>query len=389
MAYIELSPDDLAKSVTVTEAEAKAYYQSHLSNYQLPQRWMVAQITLPVAANASQTDIQAVKTQAKQVASEFQKNKDTGFTSTTVTLNATQINPAVHTILSQLKEGGVSSPLRTANGYSVLKLVRAIPAETHSFDSVKNNVMQLLQHQAVNKILTKKSSELADVTYTNPDSLTLAAKTLNLPIQVSPMMTKSGEKTGIFADPKVLAAIFSDSVFQANNNSSPIALADGSQIVVRIQKKYLAQPIPLSTVSAKIKTQIAQKQASAQAGLLAYQIQKELLAGKTSTDIAKQNKLQWNAISSETPNASSTVPPMILSTAFSVPPKDPQAVLINQSDYAVIDVSAITDADATAISPTEKQKMSQQLSTVWSQLMQHCFVTSVIASSHVVVKKPT
>src|SRR3990167_3547426 len=71
------------------------------------------------------------------------------------------------------------------------------------------------------------SEQLANLTFTNPDSLSVAAKALALPIQTSGLMTRTGEKQGIFADPKVLETIFSDSVFQQENNSDTISLPNG------------------------------------------------------------------------------------------------------------------------------------------------------------------
>ena len=236
----------------------------------------------------------------------------------------------------------------------------------------------------MNASLTKESSTLADVTYTNPDSLTDAAKALNLPIQTSPMITKTGEKTGLFANAKVLAAIFSDSVFKSNNNSLPIDLGDGSQMVLRINKKELSEPIPLSTVNAKIKTILSEKQAQAQAGLLAYQIQQKIAAGGNPETIAKQNGLQWQTVALTSQNAKSSVSQNILSAAFNT--VGSKAVLVNANDYAVIKVNQIKNADAKNITAVETKKLNQQLSALWGQLLQSSFVNSVIADAHITVK---
>jgi peptidyl-prolyl cis-trans isomerase D len=379
VSYIELSPQDIAKKTIVTEQEAQQYYQDHLSNYQIPQRWVVAQITIPVAANASSTVVAAAEKQANSVSNVF-VNK----LSTMVTLSAAEIDPPLHATLSAMKMGGVSKPLRTPNGYTVLKLIKVMPAETHSFASVKNNLMILLQHQQVNRALTKESSQLADLTYTNPESLDVAAKTLNLPIQTSPMMTKAGEKNtngGIFANPKVVEAIFSDSVFKSNNNSAPIDLGNGSQIVLRINKKIPSEPIPLATVSAQIKTKLAQKQAEAQAGLLAYQLQKKIEAGANPSIIAKENKLKWNVVPLMKEAGHSSVSKEIIVDAFNT--VGSKAVLVNQHDYAVIVINQVKNGDFKNMSTQAQQKISQQITTMWGQLMRHCFVSSVMASSKI------
>lgn len=385
VSYIVLSPTALAKNVVITEDEAKNYYQSHLSNYQIPERWQVSQITIPVAANASQTDINAAQSKAASIVAAFQANKETGFTSSTVTISAAEVDQLLHNTLTHLKLGSVSQPLRTANGFTLLKLIKTMPAETRSFDSVKNNLMELLQHQKINEQLTKKSSELADLTYTNPDSLSVAAKTLNLPIQTSPMLTKTGEKTGIFSNPKVLDEIFSDSVFTSGNNSKPINLSDGSQLVLRVAKKISSEPIPLDTVKAQIKEKLSEKQASAQAGLLAYQLQQKLSAGEKPDALAKQNGLQWHVVALTTLSEKSSTPQAILTAAFKA--VGTQAVLINSTDYAVIAVNQIKNADPKQASAAVNQKLSLQLSALWGQVIQHCLESSVMKSAHIVMKQ--
>src|SRR3990167_952197 len=314
--YFIISAKSFLSKVKITDADIKSDYEAHQSEYQTPATVNVSYIELSPAEIAKSVTV----TEAE--AKSYYKSH----------------------LAANLKQ---------------------------SFPAVKNKVMQLLKHQRVNEILTKKSSVLANLTYTNPNSLTIAAKTLNLPIQTSPMITKSGEKTGVFANPAVLAAIFSDSVFHSNNNSNPIDLGDGKQIVLRVLKKVAAQPIPLATVSTKIKAVLAEKQASTQAGLLAYRIQKKLSSGVNPAIIAAQTKLQWHSLALMPFSEKSAAPLTVMTTAFSIPLKDPQAVLVNQNDYAVIVVNQVKKADPALAAVSKKQQLSQQFSALWEKFPHH------------------
>ncbi|MCX7120896.1 MAG: SurA N-terminal domain-containing protein [Gammaproteobacteria bacterium] len=330
--YFIIPAQSFISKIKITDADIKSYYDAHQTEYQTPATVSVAYLELAPA--------------------DIEKN---------VTVTEAEAKSYFESHLASNSK--------------------------QSFASVKNKVMALLKHQKVNEILTKKSSVLADLTYTNPNSLTAAAKTLNLPVQMSPMMTKSGAKTGVFANPAVLAAVFSDSVFQSNNNSNVIDLGKGQQIVLRILKKVPAQAIPLATESAKIRTILSEKQASAQAGLLAYRVQKKLSTGVNPATVAAQNKLQWHAVALMPFSEKSTTPIAIMTTAFSIPPKNPQAVLINKNDYAVITVNQVKIANAAQADAAKKQKLSVAFSGVWGKLLQHSFITSVMTGSHIVVKK--
>jgi len=338
--YLIVPMQSFMSKVTVSDADIKNYYTDNQSTFETPAQVSVAYIVL------SPTDIAKTVTVTDAEAKAYYESHPENF------------------------------------------------SKKQTFDSVKNKIITLMQHQRVNQLLTKKSNALADLTYTNPDSLAIAAKALNLPIQMSPMISKTGEKTGIFANPKVLATIFSDSVFKSDNNSNPITLPDGSQIVLRIQKKEPSQPIPLATESAQIKQQLTEKRAEAQAGLLAYQLQKKISNGDNPEITAKQNGLAWHAVSL-TDNKEKSTPPAILKAAFSIPVSTTaknkemgsQAISVNQHDYAVIAVTQVKNADPKQASVADHQKLALQLSTLWGQLMQRCFVDSVIAGAHVVISK--
>lgn len=384
VAYIELSPSAMEKNITITPAEAKAYYDAHRANYQLPARFEVSQMTVPVAATASSADIQKAELQAKTIVADMEHGKNSGMQGQVITLTATELDPALRATLSNLQVGKTAQPLRTANGFTVLTLLKVEPPKADSFDSVQKTIVELLLHQRVNQVLSEQSNQLSDLTYTNPTSLEVASKALNLPIQTTQMMTKSGEAAGLFANPKVLAAVFSESVFEAGNNSGPIDLKDGTQIVLRVAKKEPSEPIPLATVSAQIKMQLAQKQAVAQAGLLAYQLQKKLESGANPATIAKKNNLKWHAVPLMSQAEKSTTPQPIIAAAFSQKPKEAQALLYDAQNYAVIAVLQVKNPGVAADGADEKQ-LSTQLSTLWGQLLQHYFVDSVTTDSKIKV----
>lgn len=330
--YLIIPTNAFLSKVKVTDADIKNYYDVHKTEYETPAQVSVAYITLSPA----------------------------------------QIEKSIM-VTSQEAEGYYKTHL----------------SHTHSFESVKDNVIKLLRHQRANKILSDQSSQLSDLTYTNPDSLAIASKTLNLPVQTSPMMTKVGEKTGIFSNPKILETVFSHSVFDAGNNSNIISLPDGMQVVLRIAKKEPSQSIPLKTVQDKIRTKLARKKAQAQAGLLAYQLQQKIAAGADVAVVATQHHLSVRKISLMSADTKSAALTNFLSAAFSIPiSKTHPGVLgveavSNQGDYAVIVVTAVEDANLTQAKPFIRQQMTAQLSTLWGQLLQHCFGESTVSSAKI------
>ena len=138
---------------------------------------------------------------------------------------------------------------------------------------------------------------------------------------------------------------------------------------------------------------IASKQASSQAGLLAYELQNKLASGSDPASLATQYHLQWQTAPLTQVNAKSAVPASILSAAFSIPveakksndPMGVQAISYQQDDYAVIAVSQVQNAAVSQASDAAKNQLSVQLAGAWGQLLQHTFVDSVINSAKIKV----
>jgi peptidyl-prolyl cis-trans isomerase D len=276
-----------------------------------------------------------------------------------------------------------------AKAYYESHLPQGISAKTPSFAAEKKNIVKLLRRQHVNQLLSDEASRLSDLTYTSPDSLDAASKALHLPIQTSSMMTRQGEKTGVFANPKVLEAVFSDSVFNSGNNSNPIAMPNGDQMVLRIAKKEPAEPIALKTVHDDIKKQLQAQQAEAQAGLLAYQLQQKIAKGVDPVSVAKENHLQWRSVGLMTANEKSSVPSAIVAMAFKTTVTDTkgklfgsQAGLYNKQDYVVMVVSNVENGKSSPDSKT-----SAQLGAMWAQLYQHGFVGSIMKNATIKMMK--
>lgn len=394
-SYVLLSPAAIEKTVSVTDAEAKAYYQSHVASFTTPARFVVSQITVPVAPDASPADVAKAQAEIEKIAHQIALHQKPSVGSATMTLSTAAIPPELNTLLSGLKIGETAAPIHSQNGFTLLTLQKKEPATTHSFDAVKGQVISLLKHQRVSDILTKQSSTLTDLTYTNPNSLAQASEALHLPIQTSPLIARSGEKTGLFSTPAVLQAVFNPTVFQSNNNSGLIPLSDGSQLVVRVFKKVPSEAIPLATVHDEIKKALATQRATAKAGLLAYQLQQALMSGNDPEALAKQHHLHWQTVAFTTQDKKSSISPVILNAVFTTPLAAAQknkllgvqTGMLNATDYMVVGVSQVKNANPSSMNAVEMKKETEKLSALWSQLTENAFVESVMQSSKIVMPK--
>ncbi len=258
-------------------------------------------------------------------------------------------------------------------------------------EQVKANIEQRLSQQQLNQLLAAKSEQLENSAYTNPSSLEDAAKAVGLPIQTSEFMSRQGLKNNpVFADPKVLAVVFSDEVLKQNNNSELIELKDGSFLVVRIAEHQPSQNQPLAAVHDQIKQLLQKDQGQKQAGLQAYQIQQALENGEPVESLAKRYHLQWvNKVNVTRQDKS--LPEQLASAIFNLPPSaDPAkkvstSVILSNGDYAIIQLESFHNADFSQASADDQAKLRADLANRWGELEYELFAKS--AQDQAKVKK--
>src|SRR3990167_3437832 len=298
--YIELSPAQISKTLTISDAELQQYYKDHLGNYTQPATWSVEQITVPVNSQATSQQVTAARQQVEGllkkiksgIAFEALYKAQNG---TTATLNEGTVSPEVANILKQLRLGQVSQPFNTAEGFQIVRLLSGTPATTESFAAVKDRIRTLLTQQKTQQRLTQLNEQLSDLVFTNPESLEPAAEALKVGVQTSALFTEQGGASGIAADPVIVQVAFSKDVLQHKNNSKPMTLKDGRVVALRV-KKYVPSQIPdFSEVQSKIQRLLVEQYAQAKAALLATEISQMLQQGQSLQTVLQENQLHWQA----------------------------------------------------------------------------------------------
>lgn len=228
-------------------------------------------------------------------------------------------------------------------------------------------------------LAVKQGDRLADLVFTNPDSLQVAAKTLNLPIKSSALFTQAGTKTGVSASPLVVAAAFSPDVLQQKNNSHTLSLSDGRMVVLRV-KHYLPSRVPpFHLVQAKIRQQLIQQLSQAQAALLATQWQQAIEQGTLVDLLAQKNQASWVQKTSRRQGDTQT-PEAVLAAVFNLSLEKPHPVTtvgLPNGDSALIYLRSIKNPDFNQLSAEQRQLFSQKMQKMFADMMYQFYMLSV------------
>ena len=293
--YIELSSDSLQHKIDTSEAQLQQYYNSHISSFSTPKKWQVTKVLLPLPLTADAKVLEAAQKKLIGIKTEDDLTKIAGAHTTKVWLTKNETGADFAAQLDKLNVGQLSKPFRTKEGYGLVKILAIQPEVVAPYKAVVAKVKQASQHQQLAQFFSEANDKLADLTYTNSDSLEPAAKELGLKIQTTDLVTEAGSKSGILANNKILKAAFSEPVLKHGYNSNSIEI-EHNLVVLRIKDHIPETLQPLDKVRAviieKLKTRILQKKAHDFSQELLAQLQK----GKAVTELVKQYDFVWHMV---------------------------------------------------------------------------------------------
>lgn len=290
LQYIQVSANDLAKTIKASDADIASYLKSH-PDVGNSKEVDVSHILFTVPSDATAEQKAQIKAKAEQVlaqvkadpskfaalAKEYsqdpgsvEKGGDLGFFGQGVMV------PAFDKVAFSLQQGQISGLVETQFGYHILKLNASRGGDAASANLAAE---QALQKQQAQQQLQKTVDELNDVTYNSPDSLDPASKKLDLAVQTSDWLYKNESGT-VLSNPKVIQAVFSDDVLKSHHNSEVVDMGDGSFVVARVVDYKAATTKPLSNVSASITAILKQQQAAQMASSMGQQELSSVQAGK-------------------------------------------------------------------------------------------------------------
>lgn len=156
MIWQRVQQNEVVNKVAMTEDEARAYYDSHLTEFTTPAAVTLREILISPPAEARGVSVaaeEAAKTRAdairaRVIAGENFEKLAADVSDSVSRANGGLIGPIklddlsadLRTIIQALKIGEVSEPLHTTRGYQILKLETLSPKQTLSFEAAREQI---------------------------------------------------------------------------------------------------------------------------------------------------------------------------------------------------------------------------------------------------------
>lgn len=384
--YVEVNGADLPVQNAPSDEDLRKRYEEEKQRFVQPEQRLVSHILINVPANATPAQQKAALAKAEKIdaeanPSDFAKlakadsqdlgskrqGGDLGWLEKGVT------NPAFDSAMFALKKGEISKPILSPDGYHIIWLRDIRSGESKPFEQVRAQLVKEATSAERDRTYNEVAGKMSDNTYQNPTSLEQASVALKLPIKSTGLFSRKGGK-GIAANPKVIAAAFSDDVLVQGNNSPLINLGTNDSVVIHIDKHVPAAAQPLAEVRDDVKQKILKERVDEAASKQAAAALARLRKGDKMSDVATSlgsSVTSANEVTRSGRPDAAPVPQALLTQAFLLPhpasADKPQfaSVAMKDGSFALLAVDKVQGGDLSKITPQQSEGLKQQMSQAY------------------------
>ena len=295
--YVELSRDTIAQGMEIEEEAVQERYSERLQDASAAAKRIVAQIFVRSAEDGSDEKKLKKIGEALASGSDFPAVAATESEDPLTAENGGEIGPytpedfpeALRGVVEALAVGEVSAPVKTEQGWHILKIVREDRPKVGSLDEERAALRTEIAQQRAEALFSEQLERLADIAYA-AENLAEVAQSANLPLQTSTPITRNGGE-GLGAEPKIVEAAFSDAVLGGSRLSPVIEVGEGRALVVALKEHRPTKLRPLAEVRSDVVAALTDERAASLALERAEELRREIDAGATIEKLAERAKL--------------------------------------------------------------------------------------------------
>ena len=396
LEYIELTPEQFRQPVE--ESAVLEAYQLEIENSQYKTENRVSHILFEQrdGEDAAQLQQRVADAQArlesgedfKAVASEMSDDVgsvsnggDLGFSS------GDAFPVEMEEAVAALAVNEVSAPVVTDAGTHLILVTERRDGAAPELDELRPQLEEQLQLSQARGDLLLVVEQLKDLVF-NAEDLDRPAEELDLTVQRSEPVARD-EADGLFANPALLAAAFSEEVMEEGHNSDVIELGDNRFVVMSVSSHTPPQVRALADVRDEIAAIIIEQRARTMVAAEADRVVQELASGATIEQVANSAGYNWQ-VELGADRRTSSVPREVLARAFEMTAPNEDQTLVDvvmtpSGDAQVVALSNVSPGSLQALDPPAQIALQRQLSGEYSNLLDDEFQRGLRESADISV----
>lgn len=271
--YIVLDLDSVKKSISINDSDLKSYYEQNVARLSGNEERRASHILINAAKSASEIDRQKAKVKADELLQMVRKSpekfaeiaksnsQDTGSAATGGDLDffgrGAMVKPFEDAAFA-MKKGEISDLVVSDFGFHIIKLTDIKVPKQRSFEELRPSIEADLKSQQAQRKFAETAEAFTNGVYEQSDSLKPIADKLKLEIKSATNISRIpvAGVTGVLANSKFLAAIFSADAIEKKRNTEAIETAPNQLTAGRMTQYTPARTLPFNDVRAVVRERL-------------------------------------------------------------------------------------------------------------------------------------
>jgi len=277
--YVVLDLDTVRKSIALNEADVKTYYEQNVGRLSGKEERRASHILLSAPKEMSADERKKTRERAEALLAQVRKAPDT-FADTArknsqdpgsaanggdldFFARGAMVKPFEEAVFS-MNKGDISDVVESDFGFHIIRLTDVKTPKQRSFEELRPAIELDLKTQQAQRKFAEAAEAFTNGVYEQSDSLAPVAERLKLEVKtVSNLQRKPVPgATGVLANPKFLAAVFSADSLDKKRNTEAIEVGPNQLAAARVTQYTAATTRALADVRANVKERLVAKQAA-------------------------------------------------------------------------------------------------------------------------------
>lgn len=287
--YVEAKLSDIPVPAEPAEADLRAAYEANPNRFQSAEQRRARHILVAVGKGGND---QAAATKAASVRERLEKGEDfatlarqfsddTGSAANGGELGwagkGTFVGPFEEALFAA-SPGEITQPIRTEFGYHIIQLEDVRAGARRSFEDVRDELAAEARDKGTQDRFFELTEKMDDAALENPGSLDAVAKAAGLSVRHITGFTRSGGEP-LGANQAIIDAAFSTAVLEGGENSALVEVGDGHAVILRVSEYRPAKLQSFEAVRAQAEVEARTEKAAVLAAERGQKLLAEVRAG--------------------------------------------------------------------------------------------------------------
>ena len=378
--YVELSRDDIARTVLVEESELRSLYQERKADYTQPAQREARHILVELAADADAASEAAARERIEEVsrrlaggmsfeAAAREYSDDPGSSRRGGSLgwfSSGVMDPAFEDAAFDLAEGERSDVVRTPFGLHLIEVTGRREAGVAEFEEVRDRLREDYQLEVAEQLYFEQVEQLANLAFEHPDTLEVAAEALDVPLRETGLLSRNpDDPQGLAAEPRFLEAAFSPEVLEEGNNSELLEFEGALVAVLRVEEHRPSREQDFDSVREEARTELVAVRSAERAREAGEEIIDRLRGGEAEGALASELGLEWSPDDSLR-RAEPAPSPGLSGLVFRMPKPEAGAssydgLAEDSGDFVVAALRAVNSGEVDDAEPMSRDRLALEL----------------------------